>query len=360
MIPGFKALLAGAAVLVAIPGTGVAQGPDFAGRTIEWVVPFPEGGGSPTMARYMQPYLTRYLPGEPNVVIRNIPGAGSINGANEFAARARADGSTILITSASTQFPYLLGDPRVRYNYDDWVPLLVGPTGGVVYLPATSDVADASEMNELEGRELIYGSQGPTSLDLVPMIAFELMGLDVRYVFGMPGRADGRLAFERGETTIDYQTSSAYLTNVVPLVEAGTAVPMFSWGIIDADGEFARDPTFPDIPHFVEAYEMMHGEPPSGIVFDVYRAVFSAGFAAQKPVVIPRGTPDEVIEAYRQAFTDMVADPEFQARKGEILGEYEMATGDAAIRLYEMATSMPEEASEWLRTYLAEEHGVRF
>ncbi len=355
-----SARLIGAALLAAFTGSAVAQDVDFSGRTIEWVVPFPEGGGSGTVARYMLPYLTKYMPGNPSVIIRNIPGAGSINGANEFAARARPNGNEILITSASTQFPYLLGDPRARYDYTKWEPLIVAPTGGVVYLPTSFGVEDASDLSQLQGTELVYGSQGPTSLDLVPMIAFELMGLDVRYVFGMPGRSDGRLAFERGEVTIDYQTSSAYLTNVAPLVEEGKAVPIFSWGVIDANGDFARDPTFPDIPHFVEAYEMMHGEPPSGVIFDVYKAVFGSGFAAQKPVVIPGDTPPEVIETYRKAFAEMVQDPEFIASRGEVLGEYEMATGEAAVRLYELATTMPEEAREWLQTYLAEEYDVRF
>ena len=74
-----------------------------------------------------------------------------------------------------------------------------------------------------------YGSQGPTSLDLVPVLAFEIMGLDVDPVFGL-ARGPARVAFERGESLIDYQTSSAYLRNVVPLIKAGKAVPLFSWG----------------------------------------------------------------------------------------------------------------------------------
>ncbi|KJZ29976.1 tricarboxylate transporter, partial [Paracoccus sp. S4493] len=161
------------------------------------------------------------------------------------------------------------------------------PTGGVVYIPASAGVADASELGKLADTELVYASQGATSLDLVPMLAFEVMGLNVRHVFGMTGRGDGRLAFERGEATIDYQTSSAYLTNVAPLVEEGSAVPLFSYGVLDAEGNVQRDPSFPDIPHFVEAYEMMHGEPPSGVAFEAYKAFFSSGFAAQKPAMLP-------------------------------------------------------------------------
>ncbi|WP_135470171.1 Bug family tripartite tricarboxylate transporter substrate binding protein [Crenalkalicoccus roseus] len=332
----------------------------FAGRTVEWVIPFAVGGGSDVWARFLAPYLSRHLPGRPTVVIRNVPGGGSITGTNEFVARARPDGLSIIGTSGSTQVPYLLGDPRVRYDYRKLIPVLVSPTGGVVYLPARLGVANASELGKLRGQQLVYASQGPTSLDIVPMLAFLVLGLDVRHVFGLRGRGEGRLAFERGEATIDYQTTSAYLTNVVPLVRAGNAVPIFSWGVLDRDGNVQRDPTFPDLPHFVEAYEMMHGRQPSGTEFNAYLAFFGSGFAAQKPVLLPEGTPRPIVAAYRKAFEDAVADPELQAGKGEVLGEYEQAVGDGIERLYEVATTIDLEARNWVRNHLATNHNVRF
>lgn len=347
-----------AATAMAFSAPAGAQDVDFSGETIEWWIPFSEGGGSDVWARFFAPYLARHLPGSPNVIIRNVPGGGSITGTNEFVARARPDGLQLLGTSGSTQFPYLLGDTRVRYDYEELQPVLVSPTGGVVYIPAEFGIADASELGQLADRELVYASQGATSLDLVPMLAFEVMGLNVRHVFGMTGRGDGRLAFERGEATIDYQTSSAYLTNVVPLVEAGTAVPMFSWGVLDAEGMVQRDPSFPEIPHFVEAYEMMHGEPPSGVAFDAYMAFFGSGFAAQKPAMLPAGTPPEIVQAYRDAFAAAAADPELIASAGDVLGDYDQATGDEVEVLYRVATTIDPEARAWVRNYLAERHNV--
>jgi tripartite-type tricarboxylate transporter receptor subunit TctC len=356
----FLAGSAGAAALAGLPASRALARTDFSGQTIEWTIPFSEGGGSDVWARFLAPFLSRHLPGQPNVIIRNVPGGGSITGTNEFVARAPNDGTAIIGTSGSTQFPYLLGDPRVRYDYSVLPPVLVSPTGGVVYLPAEFGIEDASQLGELQGRELVYASQGATSLDLVPMLAFLVMGLDVRHVFGMTGRGDGRLAFERGEATIDYQTSSAYLTNVVPLVEEGIAVPMFSWGVLDAEGNVQRDPTFPDLPHFVEAYEMMHGERPSGVEFDAYMSFFVAGFAAQKPVMLPEGTDDEIVQTYRQAFADAIADPELQENKDDVLGEYEQAVLDDVEPLYQVATTIDEDARAWVREFLQSEHGVTF
>ncbi|MDP2410911.1 MAG: tripartite tricarboxylate transporter substrate-binding protein [Pseudolabrys sp.] len=337
-----------------------AQAASFEGKTVEWVIPFAEGGGSDVWARFMAPFLSKHLPGRPSVIIRNVPGGGSITGTNEFAARAKPDGLSFIGTSGSTQFPYLLGDPRVRYDYRDFEPVLVSPTGGVVYLPSKFGVASAKDLGKIKGQELVYGSQGATSLDLVPMLAFVVLGLNVRHVFGMRGRGEGRLAFERGEATIDYQTSSAYLTNVIPLVKKGDAVPLFSYGVLDAKGNVQRDPTFPDIPHFVEAYEMMNGKKPSGVAFNAYISFFGSGFAAQKPAMLPKGTPKPIVAAYRKAFADAVADPELQAKKDKVLGDYEQATGDDIEALYKVATSIEPDARAWVREFLTKNHNVRF
>lgn len=354
-----RALLTGAAGLLAAPAHA-QRATDFSGRTIEWVIPFAEGGGSDVWARFMAPYLAKYLPGRPTVIIRNAPGGGSITGTNDFFQRARNDGSTFIGTSGSTQFPFLLGDRRVRYDYAQMPPVLVSPTGGVVYLPARFGVTNASELGKVKDTELVYASQGATSLDLVPMLAFVVLGLKVRHVFGMRGRGEGRLALERGEATIDYQTSSAFLTQVRPMIQAGNAVPLFSWGVLDAQGNVARDPTFPDLPHFVEAYEMMHGRKPSGVEYDAYLAFFGSGFAAQKPAMLPPRTAPEIVAAYRRAFQEAVADPELQAKKGEVLGDYEQAVGDNIQRLYEVATTIAPAAREWVRGYLTANHNVRF
>ncbi len=361
--PGRRRLLQGAAALgvaTLLPAAAVRAQTNFAGKTIEWVIPFAEGGGSDVWARFMAPYLAKYLPGRPSVIVRNVPGGGSITGTNDFYQRARNDGSTFIGTSGSTQFPFLLGDRRVRYDYRNMPPVLVSPTGGVVYLPARFNVANARELGKIKDQELVYGSQGATSLDLVPMLAFHLLGLKVRHVFGMRGRGEGRLALERGEATIDYQTSSAFLTQVRPMIQAGNAVPLFSWGVLDAQGNVARDPTFPDLPHFVEAYEMMHGKKPSGVEYNAYLAFFGSGFAAQKPAMLPRGTAPEIIATYRRAFAEAVADPELQAKKEEVLGDYEQAVGDNIQRLYEVATTIDADAREWVRNFLTTNHNVRF
>ena len=350
--------LAAGAVALGLAGPAAAE-VDFSGKTIEWIIPFSAGGGSDTWARFNAPLLSKYLPGNPVVVVVNEAGGGSTKGTNLFAARAKPDGLTILGTSGSTQFPYLLGDPRVRYEYKDWKIAMAGPTGGVVYASPSLGLTGPQDIAQLKNKELVYASQGATSLDLVPLLGFRLMGFNVQHVFGFKGRGDGRLAFERGEVNIDYQTSSAYIKSVQPLVEAGQAVPLFSWGVLNEAGEVVRDPTFPDLPSFAEAYQTLTGNAPSGPEYDAYFAFFTAGFPAQKMVFLPKDTSDEIVAAYQKAFEDMKADPDYQASAEAVLGSYEQVTGPLAQALFEKGTTIAPDLRKQVVDMLGAEYGVK-
>ncbi|MEN0088456.1 MAG: tricarboxylate transporter, partial [Pseudomonadota bacterium] len=109
---------------------------DMTGKTIEWTIPFSETGGSAKWANFFAPLLSEALPGNPAVVVKFMPGAGSTKGANWFQQQTDGDGTVMFGSSGSTQFPYLLGDPRVKYEYQDWNPVMASGTGGVAYLSA--------------------------------------------------------------------------------------------------------------------------------------------------------------------------------------------------------------------------------
>jgi len=348
---GRRTLLGAAGAAILAPRGASAQ--NFAGRTIEWVIPFAVGGGSDVWARFHQPFLQAHLPGEPTVVIRNIAGGGGINGSNQFAARARPDGNMIFGTSGSTQFPFLLGDSRVRYDYNDWSPIMASPTGGAMYIRPELGVAGPQDIAKLRAATgLRFGSQGPTSLDMVPALAFELLGLDVQVVMGMQGRGQGRLAFERGETPIDYQTSSAFLSQVMPLVREGRAVPLCSWGVLDDAGEIVRDPSFPQLPSFPEFLEAATGQKPSGPAWEAWRTLFIAGFAAQKFVCVPKATPAPIQGAFRAAFDRTFAHPDYREKRGPVIGDYREVTGEPCARAYAAATQISPEVRAWCRDWL--------
>ncbi|PWQ97754.1 Bug family tripartite tricarboxylate transporter substrate binding protein [Leucothrix pacifica] len=331
---------------------------NMAGKTVDWVIPFSEGGGSDKWARFYAPLLSEQLPGKPNVVVKNMPGAGSTKGANWFASRAKNDGLTILGTSGSTQFPYLLGDKRVKFDYADWNVVLASATGGVAYLPADLAAKWKQDPKSIMDTNFVFGSQGATRLDLIPLLAWTMLGLKVDPVFGIKGRGDGRLMFERGEANIDYQTSGAFLSKVMPLVKEGKAVPIMTWGALDANGEIVRDPTFPDIPTFKEVYTQVKGEAPSGEAWDAWKAFFVAGFPAQKMVFLPKGTDQEIIDTYSNAFKAVTSQPDFPEKAKKRLGVYEQATGAKADAFKKLGTEVAPNTKAWIKKWLKDRYGV--
>ena len=356
--PVAAALLALA--LVPVPGAAVAQGADFSGKTVEWIIPFAEGGGTDRWARFFAPLLGARLPGGPEVVVVNKPAGASIIGANDFAQNAKPDGLTILGTSATTQFPFLLGDKRVEYDYDDWTIVLGSPTGGVVYASSALGVKKPGDIKALRGTEddpknLSYAGQGATGIDIVPLLALELLELNPRPSFGARGRKIALEKFQSGEVEIDFQTTPSYLKSVQPLVDQGEAVPLFAFGSLDDEGNLTRDPTFPDLPHFGEAYETVHGRPPEGEGFDAWKIFFAAGFSAQKMVFLPKGASREVIKAYRDAFAEVVESGEFKETGPARLGKYPQATGGAAHELKEIATRVNTRQRAWITNWLVNE-----
>ena len=336
------------------------HGIDLEGKTVEWIIPFSETGGSAKWANFYAPLLSEALPGNPTVVVTFMPGAGSTKGANHFQGLEYEDGTTIFGSSGSTQFPYLLSDPRVRYEYSDWNVVLASGTGGVAYLPTdlAGQLGEGGDGTALKGQDFIYGSQGATRLDLVPLLAWEMLGLQVEPVFGIEGRGDGRLMFERGEANIDYQTSSSYLSGVTPLVEAGTAVPWFSFGALDDDGDIVRDPTFPDMPTFKEVCEATDGCETSGESWDAWKAFFVAGFPAQKMVFLPAGASADAIATYTAAFEAVKARADFAEISTGRLGVYPQLTGPAAQTALDSATVVTQEAKDFVISWLSERYGV--
>lgn len=361
----------------------------FKGKTIEWIIPFKEGGGADTWARFNTPFFQRHIPGNPVIVVNNIPGGGSIKGANLFAERTRPDGLIILGTSGTTQMPYLLDDPRVKYDYKKYKPIMAYPTGGVAYVSPdiVSEELRGLKVSTVEEQlvksvriiqelinnnvQLKYGSQGPTSLDLVIMFSFELLKLDVQPVFGFRGRGAGRLAFERGEVKIDYQTSTAYLKNSIPLVENGEAIPLFSFGALDENGQLIRDESFANssvgiidgdtmkvnVPHFGEVYERL-GNTLSGIDWNTWFAFMSAGFGGMKLLLTPKETPDEIIAEFHAGIRAMKDDPEYQKNKFRALGTYEQVIGQPADKIFDLATNVGQEEKRYMKNWLKEKYDL--
>ena len=201
------ALLATAATVA----TAQAQTDYFAGKSIDVIVPFGQGGATFVSAKFLEPYFEKHLPGNPKINVIDRPGGGSILGANWFEQNAKSDGTTILFTTSSTANPFVLGQQGVEYRLSDYRVAYSHPFGAVAYVSPSTGIEKAEDIKNSD-TPLLYGGIAAAASDLPALLSFEVLGLDVRSVLGFSGRGPVRLAFEQGEMNIDYQFSPVYLT----------------------------------------------------------------------------------------------------------------------------------------------------
>ncbi len=353
VVAGFTALAVGVSVVggdLLNPAASTTDG-DYAGETVELMIPLAEGGGTDTWARFVATELTHAVPGSPGLAPVNDDGGEGILGTNHFMTSAKPDGTEVLVSTASTVVPYLLDLPAVRYDFNELRPILANGTGAVVYARTGAGVRGVKDLLDRR-KPLVFGGIAATSLDLTTMLAFDLLSADVKATFGFEGRGPVNLALQRGEVDIDYQTTSSYGPAVEPLVKDGVAVPLFSLGQVDEDGEIVRDPNFADLPTVVEVYEDLYGEQPDARKLETYRAILALTYTYQKALWVPEETPDEAVELLRSTADEMGRAPGFQKAAAEILGGYPIdASEDLPDRIgaaYQVDDSVREDVLELL------------
>jgi tripartite-type tricarboxylate transporter receptor subunit TctC len=360
---GVVAATALAASVIAAPQAQAAV--DYTGERITILVPFNEGGGTDSYVRFLAPFYERHLPGQPKIQVLNKSGAGGILGGNYFETKAKKDGTWVFALSTSTISNYALRDPRVKFDLSKYVPILLSPRGITQYvrkdlgLQDEKDiVAKLKKMGSYPADKLLFGGKTPTSGGLALRLGLSLLDVEVKSVWGMKGNGPMALAFERGEFTVNYDNTMSYKNNRKMMIEDGTAVPLYTFGVINDDGSIGRDPELADVPTWTEAYIALHGKEPSGDAYAAFEAMFHMSVTMSKSLNLPPGTSDEVLAAWVEATKKILADPEFKAKSGKIFGSYPQTLGKAAIPIRAKATNISPAARKWLAKYLKSRHDV--
>ena len=356
-----RALLTASAALLglaAIAGT-TAQAADFSGKRITVVVPFSEGGGTDSYSRFMAPYFEKYLPGNPKILVVNRPGGGGLTGVNYFADKASKDGTMILALSTSSQSNYMLGDPRAKFDMDDFIPIILSPRGITLYTRGNLGIQDAKtlkakieKLSSYPPDQLSFGGKTPTSGGLALRTALSLLGVEVNSVWGLGGNGPMALGFERGEFTLSYDNTLSFKNNRAHMIKSGMAVPLFTFGVVSEEGKIERDPALPDIPTVDEYYKAVYGKDPSGPAYEAYRSLMAVSVPLSKSWNLMDGTSKDIVEAWRTAakkvYDEVIKDP-----KGEkIFGPYKNIMSDAAIKIRDDGTTLSPDAAKWLANYV--------
>ena len=303
------------------------------------------------------PYLEEHTPGTPTIEqVSLFGGDGGTIGPKFFERNTPSDGRSLLASSGSSVFPYIFNEAGIFYDFADYTALLASALGGIVYVADDTGIENAEQLCSADG--LVWNAINTTGLDSVPLLALDLLDdLDVQFndatadlnvTQGATSRGSARSDFINGDINISYDS----LKTEIDAVVAENANLIFSVGVVTPDGELARDPTFPELPHFGEVYEQCNGRALAGVERDAYLAVVVAGFGAQKVLWAKNDVPQEYIDALLEGAQGVVENPEFIERKPQVVGLYDFFVGEDAQALFDRTSNLSDEAYAWLRERL--------
>jgi len=347
-----------AAAIALAPSSGLADDFNLEGETVTWVVPFDEGGGTDRLARILASHLSEHLPGNPNVIVLNQPGGGSVTAANAFHKEAPSDGTTLIMASTSTFLPVLLDAGVAEYDPNEWVAVAGFARGATLYGIADQigvtggGKAPKEDFEALSKANLRFGLETPISAEMLDLVALNIMGINARVIFGLSSN-DAEAAFLRGEMNMNTDNTGSYLKD---WGDDPSVVPVWTYGVVAEDGTLERDPDLPDVPTFPEFYEAVKGEAPSGLGYELQQNLMNAKVMISKAVMLPPGTPDDIRDVYIDAVRAVVAEPDVAEALPREIGAMPVNYGAATQRAIASGTSMSPEVRDWANAFLKENY----
>jgi tripartite-type tricarboxylate transporter receptor subunit TctC len=259
------------------------------------------GGSYDLTARMVGRYISRYLPGNPTVVVNNMPGAGGVLAANYIYNVAPKDGSTILLMAREMPTLPLLYGEESKARFDGtkfgWIGSVVKEMGmGVV-----STSAPATTLEGLKTHEATMGSSGvETDPSMFARVVNYLIGTKFKVIVGYPGQADEFTAVEKGELDGLFLSgwSGSGRAYVKDKVAQGKMAIFVQMGV-------EKDPDYPNIPTIIELIK----DPVDRAAMQFFLGRLVLG----EPFVGPPGMPQDRLALLRSAFQKAMEDHEFQA-----------------------------------------------
>lgn len=289
-----------------------AAAPTFAQTTEEFykntplriIVGYDNGGGYDVYARILARHLGRHLPGNPSVIVQNMPGAGSLVAVNYLYNLAPKDGSTIGTFARNMPVLAVLGgNKNVKFDIRKFTWL--GSSSSydedayILWVRKDATAKSLDEARKPGGPVLVLGgtAEGSTGTD-VPKILAETIGLNVRQITGYKGSGGLFLAIDRNEIEGRITDLSAVRSNRPQYLEKDSIVRPFL--------QFARKKRHPDFPNVPTAREL--AKDPASLAFI---ALAELPFELSRPYAAPPGLPKDRAEALQRAFMAAHKDPKY-------------------------------------------------
>lgn len=269
----------------------------FRGKTITLVVGFPPGGGYDTYTRVLARHLGRFVPGQPNVVVSNMPGAGSLLSANYTYQKAPSDGLFLAMFASAAAMESLLGNKAATFDMQrfSWIGSL---SQDVIYCGIWQSPGAASTFADMMNVETIFGSTSPDAISYQhPMILKNVLGARVKLISGYPGSREINAAMQRGEVNGVCGMPGSSVKSVFPSeVRDGRIKLVVQMGSKRSE-EFGRIPSVFDY-----------------VKTDLGKAILNFHFGQLllgRPVAGPPGIPSDRLDALRKALLETARDTQF-------------------------------------------------
>ncbi|HEX9875732.1 MAG TPA: hypothetical protein VGC50_03645 [Gammaproteobacteria bacterium] len=346
-------LLVSGALLCGVPALqGAAQqAAYFEGERVTIYVGRTPGSGGDLAARLFAEHWQRHIPGEPTMIVQNLPGGGGTRVFNYAAEVADADGLH-LVFSPTAGVEAVLKMPGLRANFAE-MPFIGGLMSPNMAYVSTGKLSSAEDLLTAEG--LRFAGQNPIArFDLLGRLALDALGVDYQYVTGFQGGADVFNAVRRGEVDIQVASLGQYRFSIEPtLVEEGLAIPLWHNPGTGPDGEPYALEVAGDIPSYMEFYESVKGEPPSGREYEMFKWLLPRVNDIVYAAMAPPGTPDDVVEILRESFGAVTQDPEYRQEAIKMYGfELPPIGAEQGSEMMRGLYDVPEDVEAFLREYI--------
>jgi tripartite-type tricarboxylate transporter receptor subunit TctC len=306
-------------------------------KTITFTVVFAPGGTFDLYSRLVAAHLPKYIPGNPKIIVQNVPGAGGLNGAARLANQSTQDGTELGMVDRSIAVTQVLRGGNLPFDAAkySWIGS-VSSYSGVLYVAGRTGVKSTEDLRRTS---VVMGSWGiETSSYMFPVLLNALAGTKFRVVTGYRGAPETELAIERNEVDGRLSSWSQLKSTKAAALADGKLVVVLQTGV-------RRNPELPTIPLVAEMATTEQGRR----ILEFIDSESGIGWA----VLSTPGVPLDRVAALRQAFDLMVADPAFAAELKAKGLELMPGTGQEVEAIVRRTLSIPRDDIAFMNSLLA-------
>lgn len=315
----------------------------FQGKTITMIIGSAPGGGTDLSGRAIAGFLASHLPGKPNLIVRNVPGAQGVTAMNYFVRQVVPDGYTVIMGSTSQADPLLYRKPSSHFDPTKFAAVGGASRGGTVLLIRKDAVA---RLHDKSATPVVMGSLGGIPRSGMQMAAWGIgfLGWNAKWVVGYPGTNELLLALDRGEIDM---TSTANLFQIQKLLGSGRFIALAQSGTLQ-NGKMVARPELGNAPLIATLMQGKIKDPLAQQGFDYWASITQL----DKWIALPPKTPEAFVRAYRQAFQTAFTDPAFAEAGKRVSDEFEPMSGDDVGSLIHKLGATSPEALGYISTML--------